>query len=153
MDYAETIAKAQDAVTVRRVYGEPYERNGVTVIPAAQVAGGGGAGGGEDPNGGGGGGGGGGFGIAARPVGAYVIRGDEVKWRPAVDLSRVLAQLTPYWAWRYCYAARATESRHHRPPLPPCGWALDRRELVLHPASSSPRSDPSPGAADAGTRE
>jgi len=49
MDYAETIAKAQDAVTVRRVYGKPYERNGVTVIPAAQVAGGGGAGGGEDP--------------------------------------------------------------------------------------------------------
>ncbi len=92
MDYAETIAKAQDAVTVRRVYGEPYERNGVTELPAAQVAGGGGAGGGEDPNGGGSGGGG--FGIAARSVRAYVIRGDEVKWRPAVDLSRVLAQLT-----------------------------------------------------------
>ena len=93
MDYGQTIAKAQDTVTVRRVYGEPYERNGVTVIPAAQVAGGGGAGGGEDPNGGGSGGGGG-FGMAARPVGAYVIRGDQVKWRPAVDLSRVLAQLT-----------------------------------------------------------
>jgi uncharacterized spore protein YtfJ len=93
MDYAETIAKAQDAVTVRRVYGDPYERNGVTVIPAAQVAGGGGAGGGEDPNGGGSGGGGG-FGIGARPVGAYVIRGDEVQWQPAVDVSRLLAQLT-----------------------------------------------------------
>jgi uncharacterized spore protein YtfJ len=93
MDYAETIAKAQDAVTVRRVYGEPYEQNGVTLIPAARVAGGGGAGGGEDPSGGGSGSGGG-FGIAARPVGAYVIRGDEVKWQPAVDLSRVLAQLT-----------------------------------------------------------
>ena len=26
MDYAETIAKAQDAVTVRRVYGEPTRR-------------------------------------------------------------------------------------------------------------------------------
>ena len=93
MDYAETIAKAQDAVTVRRVYGDPYERNGVTLIPAAQVAGGGGAGGGEDPNGGGSGGGGG-FGIGARPVGVYVIRGDEVRWQPAVDVSRVLAQLT-----------------------------------------------------------
>jgi uncharacterized spore protein YtfJ len=93
MDYAETIANAQDAVTVRRVYGEPYEQNGVTLIPAARVAGGGGAGGGEDPSGGGSGSGGG-FGIAARPVGAYVIRGDEVRWQPAVDLSRVLAQLT-----------------------------------------------------------
>lgn len=93
MDYAETIAKAQDAVTVRRVYGEPYEKNGVTLIPAAKMAGGGGAGGGDDPSGGGSGSGAG-FGIAARPVGAYVIRGDEVKWQPAVDLSRVLAQLT-----------------------------------------------------------
>ena len=93
MDYAETIAKAQDTVTVRRVYGEPYEKNGVTLIPAAKMAGGGGAGGGEDPSGGGSGSGGG-FGIAARPVGAYVIRGNDVKWQPAVDLSRVLAQLT-----------------------------------------------------------
>ena len=88
MDYAETIAKAQDAVTVRRVYGDPYERNGLTLIPAAQVAGGG-----EDLNGGVSGGGGG-FGIGARPVGAYVIRGDEVRWQPAVDVSRLLAQLT-----------------------------------------------------------
>ena len=47
-----------------RVYGEPYEKNGVTLIPAAKMAGGGGAGGGEDPSGGGSGGGGG-FGIAA----------------------------------------------------------------------------------------
>ena len=93
MDYAETIAKAQDAVTVRRVYGDPYEQNGVTLIPAARVAGGGGAGGGEDPSGRGSGSGGG-FGIGARPVGAYVIKGGEVEWQPAVDLSRVLAQLT-----------------------------------------------------------
>jgi len=92
MDYAETIAKAQDAVTVRRVYGEPCEKNGVTLIPAAKMAGGGGAGDGEDPSGGRSGSGGG-FGIAARPVGAYVIRGDDVKWQPAVDLSRVLTQL------------------------------------------------------------
>jgi uncharacterized spore protein YtfJ len=30
----------RDAVTVKRVFGEPYERNGVTVIPAASVVGG-----------------------------------------------------------------------------------------------------------------
>ena len=35
-----------DALTVRRVYGEPYEKNGVTIIPAAMVFGGGGGGGG-----------------------------------------------------------------------------------------------------------
>lgn len=92
MGFPETIAKAQDAVTVRRVYGEPYEKNGVTLIPAARVAGGGGGGAGEDA-GGGGSGSGGGFGIGARPVGAYVIKGDEVRWQPAVDVSQVLAQL------------------------------------------------------------
>jgi uncharacterized spore protein YtfJ len=33
-----------DAVTVKRVFGEPYQKNGVTVIPAAKVMGGGGGG-------------------------------------------------------------------------------------------------------------
>jgi hypothetical protein len=31
-----------------------------------------------------------GFGLAARPVGAYLIRGEEVTWRPAVDLNRIV---------------------------------------------------------------
>jgi uncharacterized spore protein YtfJ len=31
----------RDAVTVKRVFGEPYQKNGVTVIPAAKVMGGG----------------------------------------------------------------------------------------------------------------
>ena len=42
MDIMETIAAARDAITVKRVYGDPYERNGVTVIAAAAVQGGGG---------------------------------------------------------------------------------------------------------------
>jgi hypothetical protein len=29
----------RDAVTVKRVFGEPYQKNGVTVIPAAKVMG------------------------------------------------------------------------------------------------------------------
>jgi uncharacterized spore protein YtfJ len=40
-----------DALTVKRVFGEPYEKDGVTIIPAARVQGGAGAGGGEDPQG------------------------------------------------------------------------------------------------------
>lgn len=75
---------ARDAVTVRRVYGKPVETDGVTVIPAAAVRGGGGGGGDEQGNGGGG------FGVAARPIGAYVIRNGKVRWRPAFDLNRVL---------------------------------------------------------------
>jgi uncharacterized spore protein YtfJ len=88
MDFQETISSAQEAVTVRRVYGEPYERDGVTVIPAAAVRGGGGAGSGEDPAKGGSGGGGG-FGLTARPVGAYVIDGGKVRWEPVVDPTRL----------------------------------------------------------------
>lgn len=28
--------------------------------------------------------------MTARPVGMYLIRGDEVTWRPAVDVNRVV---------------------------------------------------------------
>jgi uncharacterized spore protein YtfJ len=91
MDVQETIAKARDAITVKRVYGDPYERNGVTVIPAAMVAGGGGGGAGEGPEQGQTGGGSG-FGLGARPVGAYVISEGDVRWEPAVDVSRIATQ-------------------------------------------------------------
>lgn len=47
MDVHEMAAQARDAMTVKRVYGEPYEKDGVTIIPAAKVSGGRGAGGGE----------------------------------------------------------------------------------------------------------
>lgn len=83
-DIDQLLQGARDAITVRRVYGDPVERDGVTVIPAASVRGGGG-GGGDDTNNGGGG-----FGLAARPVGAYVIRGEEVEWKPALDAQRLL---------------------------------------------------------------
>lgn len=78
-------------MTVTRVFGEPVERNGLTVIPAALVAGGGGGGGGHDDKGQEGQGGG--FGVAARPAGVYVIRGDQVRWQPAVDANRVIVVL------------------------------------------------------------
>jgi uncharacterized spore protein YtfJ len=92
MDFQEAISKAQDAITVRRVYGEPYERDGVVVIPAAEVRGGGGGGSGEDPNRGGSGGGGG-FGLTARPVGAYVIEAEKVRWVPVRDPARIAVQV------------------------------------------------------------
>jgi uncharacterized spore protein YtfJ len=84
----DIVAGARDSATVQRVFGEPYEKNGVTFIPAAAVRGGAGGGegeGGEDqPSGGGGG-----FGVTARPVGAYRIKDDEVTWIPAIDATRV----------------------------------------------------------------
>jgi uncharacterized spore protein YtfJ len=89
MEVQEVIAGARDAISVKRVFGEPYEKNGVTVIPAARVQGGGGGGGGEGPAGEGKGSGSG-FGMTARPVGAFVIRGDELTWRPAIDVNRIV---------------------------------------------------------------
>jgi uncharacterized spore protein YtfJ len=87
MDVQQTISQARDAMTVKRVFGEAYEQDGTTVIPAAALRGGAGGGGGESPDGSGGGSG---FGLVARPVGAYVIRNGEVRWEPAFDLNRVI---------------------------------------------------------------
>jgi uncharacterized spore protein YtfJ len=89
MDFEQTIAGARDAITVQRVYGKPFERDGVRVIPAAAVGGGAGGGGGEDPERGQSGGGSG-FGLGARPVGAYVIDDQGVRWEAATDLTRLL---------------------------------------------------------------
>jgi uncharacterized spore protein YtfJ len=61
MDVQGILSSARDAVTVRRVFGEPYERDGITVIPAAAVMGGAGGGSGQDDEGAGGGGGGSAF--------------------------------------------------------------------------------------------
>ena len=85
MKLDQLISTASDAITVRRVFAEPYERNGTTVIAAAKVRGGGGGGGGHDKDAQEGEGGG--FGLAARPAGAYVIRDGRVSWQPAVDPS------------------------------------------------------------------
>ena len=88
MDVQEITSQARDALTVKRVFGEPYEKDGLTIIPAARVQGAAGAGGGEDPQGQGKGSGGG-FGMTARPVGAFIIREGELTWRPAVDATRI----------------------------------------------------------------
>jgi uncharacterized spore protein YtfJ len=106
------LERAGDAVTAKRVFGEPYERDGTAIIPVAVVLGGGGGGGGGGTRADGwtgqatetaetvgvtGGppgerppaaeGAGGGFGLFAWPVGAYVVTGETVTWRPAVNVN------------------------------------------------------------------
>ena len=85
MKVDEMLTMARDAMTARTVFGEPIERDGTTVIPAATVRGGGGGGGtaGTDE-------GGGGFGLMAKPAGAYVIRDGKVSWEPAIDVNRIV---------------------------------------------------------------
>lgn len=91
MKVDELMSTAKDAITVKRVYAEPYEKDGLTVIPAAIVGGGAGGGTGHDQKGQENQGGG--FGMSGRPAGAYVIRDGQVDWRPAVDPNRIIAML------------------------------------------------------------
>ncbi len=95
MEPTEILQQAADTLTVRRVFGEPIERDGVLVVPVARVRGGAGAGGGEargpqSEGDGAGRGSGGGWGADARAVGVFVIAGGDVRWVPALDLNRVI---------------------------------------------------------------
>jgi len=109
MDAQDTIARTQDALNAKIVFGEPYEKNGITVIPAASVRGGAGGGTGEGPEGAGKGTGSG-FGVGARPAGAYVIEEGTVTWKPAFDRNRA-AMLASFVAlaalWTFGRIARA----------------------------------------------
>jgi uncharacterized spore protein YtfJ len=105
-DPKEILSEARDAMTVRRVFGEPIEKEGMTIVPVAQVMGGFGAGGPAEtppattgvtapagtkpvtPTGVGGG-----FGVMARPMGVYVIREGRVRWVPSVDVSRLVFRM------------------------------------------------------------
>ncbi|WP_037304981.1 sporulation protein [Amycolatopsis orientalis] len=84
MGLEKIVGVMRDNLTVRRVYGEPVENDGVVIIPAASVIGGGGGGHGSEQEKEGEGGG---FILAARPVGAYVLKGGDVRWVPAVDVT------------------------------------------------------------------
>ena len=84
------IDKARSNVSVREVFGEPYERNGVTLIPVARIRGIGGGGGGTGTDGEGEGSGMG-YGMRSEPVGVYVISGDSVRFEPAVNVNRIVA--------------------------------------------------------------
>lgn len=87
MDAMAVLEGARDVITAKRVIGDPYEKNGVTVIPVVAAGGGGGAGGGNGPDGQGTGGG---LGLSVKPLGAFVIKGDDVRWLPAIDVTRVI---------------------------------------------------------------
>lgn len=89
MDVQSMIAQARDAISVKRVFGEPIQQGDMTVIPAARVGGGAGGGGGAGPSGQGSGEGSG-FGMIARPAGVYVLKGGKIRWRPAIDVNRIV---------------------------------------------------------------
>jgi uncharacterized spore protein YtfJ len=107
MNVTEVLGQARDTISVKRVFGEPIEKNGVMIIPVARVMGGAGAGSGDSPAANEATAGspdelgasgmhaatssGMGFGVMAGPAGAYVIKGDQVRWEPAVNVERMTA--------------------------------------------------------------
>jgi uncharacterized spore protein YtfJ len=109
MSLSQLLDTARDSMTVRRVFGDPYERDGATVIPAARVRGAGGGGGGKDERGQEGDGGG--FVLTARPVGAYVVKDGAVTWQPAVDVERVVTVAVLGWALVAWFVTRAVRRR------------------------------------------
>lgn len=115
----ELVERAQETLSGRRVFGDAIQQGGVTVIPAADLAGGGGGGGGQDEDGQESVGGG--FGLRARPAGVYVIEGGRVSWRPAVDVNRLastlagLAAAFMFYRWRMAVLeVRRGAGRHTR---------------------------------------
>jgi uncharacterized spore protein YtfJ len=94
MNARDMIKGVREALSARQVYGEPIEREGVTLLPAVTIMGGGGAGGGEGPakegETGPNAGYGSGFGGVMWPAGAFEIKDGQVTWRPAIDLTRIL---------------------------------------------------------------
>ncbi len=86
MDPQAVLQGIEDAMTPRRVFGDPVQVDGVTVLPVATVGGGGGGGQkGEQSHGSGVG-----FGLNVQPAGVFVIRDGDAKWRPALNLNRVI---------------------------------------------------------------
>ena len=121
MNVENLLAQVADNLSVRRAFGAAYEKDGILIIPVAIVAGGGGGGTGHNrhrepaagpdnppetpataataddstPQGSGRTEAGGGFGGLVLPSGVYIVKGDQVRWVPAVDVTiTVLASLS-----------------------------------------------------------
>ena len=137
MDVEKLLAKAADNLSVRRAFGTAYEKDDVVIIPVAIVAGGGGGGTRRNQRGNpavspgvppretnavheitlqepGQAEAGGGFGGLVLPSGVYVVKGDRVRWVPAVDVT--IAMLASLTVVRMLSRARARHRGHRSRP-------------------------------------
>jgi uncharacterized spore protein YtfJ len=104
----ELLKRVGQNLSVHRAFGTAYEKDGILIIPVALVAGGGGGGeapvmtssGLVDPDAGSREvdsdaahetptGSGAGFGGMVMPAGVYVVRGDDVRWKPALNVTLI----------------------------------------------------------------
>lgn len=96
----DTVREVVGKMAVDRVFGNPITQDGLTIIPVASVRGGGGGGRGEGGDKGAKGpggeaammgkGSGGGVGMMAKPLGVFVVKERNVRWRPAIDVNKVV---------------------------------------------------------------
>jgi hypothetical protein len=126
MQVQELLAQARDVMTVRRVFGEPIDKNGVTIVPVANVMGG--AGGGRGPESSADNATGAGYGLRLTPAGVYVIKDGIVTWQPALNLNFVilggqLVAIVLFLTIRAIVQARAA-----RRPAGPAAIASVRRD-------------------------
>lgn len=128
MDAKAILSKVGENLSVSRSFGTAYEKDGLLIIPVALVAGGGGGGGGssampsshdrdEDqatsdeatpdgtPSGSGGG-----FGGLVMPVGTYVVKGEDVRWVPAVNVTMIA--MAAFAVLRLVVRTKARRRRH-----------------------------------------
>lgn len=111
MDLEAITGTISDAAGVRTVFGDPYEVDGLTVIPVARLGGGGGAGEGHGNGDDEGGGSGGGFGFGTTPVGVYVVKDGAVSFVPAEDRIAMISKaatvaVVALFAWSRVAKAR-----------------------------------------------
>ncbi len=107
MSVKNIFERATGVLTAERVFAPAQTVDGITVIPVGSIRGGGGGGGGTDGTQNGEGGG---FGVDARPVGAFVIDSDGVRWKPVIDVGRIVlgCQIVAVaWLWFRWRADRA----------------------------------------------
>jgi uncharacterized spore protein YtfJ len=102
MTATEVLRRIDESISGGRSFGPAFERDGCLVIPVAYVFGGGGGGTDESEPGAqaagdqrtkGGPfrrtGNGGGFGLVSWPIGVYVVKDGEARWRPLVSFADV----------------------------------------------------------------
>jgi uncharacterized spore protein YtfJ len=102
MTATEVLRRIDESISGGRSFGPAFERDGYLVIPVALVFGGGGGGTDESAPGGSGAGdertegrpfrrkgNGGGFGLVSGPIGVYVVKDGEARWRPLVSFGDV----------------------------------------------------------------
>jgi uncharacterized spore protein YtfJ len=93
----ETLETFMDSADVRRAYGEPHEKDGTIIIPAAEVLVGMGFGVAygsgpkrEDGDAQGGSGGGGGGRTLSRPVAVIIASPEGVRVEPVIDVTKII---------------------------------------------------------------